>query len=176
MRPGPLQDVRQATVRRLVLVWAACLALLLNAWAPHLSRAAAYWRGDIASLLAVCGTPGLGAWSSLPSSLSSSLPSARSDDRRAASVGTDAAANPTTLTGVADDPSAPGRPAAPSTAHCPFCLPHAGTVALLPSDPPALAPWAPPAAVHPRPPASITTRASAPDWPPGQPRAPPLAA
>lgn len=96
--------MRKFLKSKLLLIWIACFAMLINAFAPSISHAVTALSSAPASpMMEICtmtGVQSIAAMTGLPGR----------------------------------DHSGPGK--AGSGEHCPFCLPHAGSFALPPSEPP----------------------------------------
>ncbi|NMM37898.1 MAG: DUF2946 domain-containing protein [Glaciimonas sp.] len=94
---------------KLLFIWIACFAMLLNALAPSISHAVTAWGSAPSSpMMEICTMNGVQSIASMT-----------------------AISGP--LTG---DPSGPSHTG--GNQHCPFCLPHGGSIGLLPPDLPVL--------------------------------------
>ncbi|MEO8600505.1 MAG: DUF2946 domain-containing protein [bacterium] len=96
---------------KLLFIWIACFAMLLNALAPSISHAVTAWNNTSSTsnasspMMEICTMNGMQSMAAIPGQ-------------------------------TAGDPSGPRD--AGTGGHCPFCLPHASGIGLLPADFPVL--------------------------------------
>lgn len=93
--------MRKFLKSKLLFIWIACFAMLINAFAPSISHAVTAWSSTPAPMMEICTMNGVQSFAAMDGQTDS-------------------------------DHSGPGN--AGSGEHCPFCLPHGGSIGMPPSD------------------------------------------